>query len=128
MSYNYQKNIDKQILKIRFVHSYKEYYSLQFKTTGWFAKWITVEEYKPTISASDKPGGISSYGNWENRWWRIESNDYGKKLLDELRAQLKTVGDIYRTYIEPEEKRMAADYKRYKEYWKKINSVDTIIK
>ncbi len=128
MSYKYQKNIDKQILKLRFVHSYKEYYSLQFKTPGWFAQWITVEKYLPTVSASDKPGGVTSYGNWEKRWWRIESNDYGKKLLDELRAKLKTVGDIYRTYIEPEEKRMEADYKRYKEYWNKINSVDSIIK
>lgn len=128
MNYNYKKNIDRQIIKLRFVHSYKEYYSLQFKTTGWFAKWITVEEYNPTISASDKPCGVTSYGNWENRWWKIESDEYGKKLLDELRAKLKTVGDIYSTYIEPEEKRMAADYKRYEEYWNKINSVSTIIK
>ena len=128
MNYNYKKNMDKQIIKLRFVHSYKENYCLQFKTTGWFAKWITVEEYNPTISASDRPGGISSYGNWENRWWSIESNEYGKKLLDKLRAELKTVGDIYHAYIESDEKRMADDYKRYHEYWAKINSVSTIIK
>lgn len=128
MNYNYKKNIDKKILELRFVHSYKEYYSLQFKTPGWFAQWITVEQYTPTISASDKPGGLTSYGDWGNRWWKIESNDYGKKRLDELRAKLKTVGDIYRTYIEPDEKRMTADYKRYEEYWNKINSVDAIIK
>ena len=47
MNYNYKKNMDKQIIKLRFVHSYKENYCLQFKTTGWFAKWITVEGALP---------------------------------------------------------------------------------
>jgi len=123
MSYNYKKNMKKPISKLRLVNDYKEYYVLQFKTAGWFTRWITVTQYTPTISRSHKPGDSLSYGKWGNRWWRIDSNKYGEKLQKELCDSLKTVGDIYRKFIEPDENRMKYDYKMYEDYMDKLNSV-----
>ena len=111
--YNYKKNMKRLILKLRLVHDYKKNYVLQFQTVGWFARWITVTTYIPTISRSYKPGDSFAYGNWCNRWWTIETNEYGEKLKKELCDSLKTVGDIYHKFIEPDENRMESDYKRY---------------
>ena len=126
--YNYEKNQEKKIVKLRLVHDYKNKYVLKFRTEGWCSLWHTVEEYTPTTCRSDRPGDGTIYGNWNVRWWTINSDIYGKRLLEELRSELKTVGDIYRRYIKPGIDRMNSDYARYREYQNELNSVSSVFK
>lgn len=127
---NYKKNMSKPILQLRLVHYEGEHYILQFRTTGWFSRWfhrwVTVPDYFPTCSSSRKPGDDMVFGVWHQRLWKIENNAHGEELMEGFRNTLKTVGDIYHTFIEPGEIQMKEDYDRYEEYTRKRNSVNSV--
>ena len=121
--YNYKKNMGKPV-RLQLVHDYKEYYRLEFCTTNrrWFNVWNVVEKYTP-----GEVGDSLLIGEWSALWFKVPTLKYGEELIAKLREKLKTVGDIYRTYIEPGE-RAEADYlKRCEEYEARINSVLPVI-
>lgn len=120
---NYKKNMDKPV-RLQLVHAYHEYYRLEFCTTNrrWFNVWHVVEEYEPGTV-----GSPFLRGKWSDRWFKVPTLKHGEELIAKLRDKLKTVGDIYRTYIEPGE-RAEADYqKKCEEYEARINSVPPVI-
>ena len=141
LDFDYKSNMDKPV-KLRLIHDYHEYYCLEFcmeePCTGPISRlfhkvvtvWHAVQHYTHTVSPADKPGDgccVNLHGRWSNRWFKVSTKEEGDKLLKELRDKLKTVGDIYHAYIEPDEKQRQSDMDRYNEYVAKCNAVPNII-
>lgn len=141
LDFDYKSNMDKTV-KLHLIHDYHEYYSLEFSVeeqcagpiSRLFHKvvtvWHAVQHYTHTIQPSDKPGDgccFNLHGRWSNRWFKVSTKEEGENLIKELRGKLKTVGDIYHAYIEPDEKQRQSDMDRYNEYVAKCEAVPNII-
>lgn len=137
LDFDYKSNMDKTV-KLRLIHTYHEYYSLEFSVDGLISRlfhkvvtvWHAVQHYTNTIEPSDKPGDgccFNVHGRWSNRWFKVSTKEEGEQLINELRGKLKTVGDIYHAYIEPDEKQRQSDLDRYNEYVAKCDAVPNII-
>jgi len=141
LDFDYKSNMDKTV-KLHLIHDYHEYYSLEFSVeeqgTGPISRlfhkvvtvWHAVQHYTSTITPSDKPGDgccFNLHGRWSNRWFKVSTKEEGEQLINELRGKLKTVGDIYHAYIEPDEKQRQSDLDRYNEYVTKRDAVPNII-
>ena len=135
--FDYKSNMDKTV-KLHLIHAYHEYYSLEFSVDGLISRlfhkvvtvWHAVQHYTNTIEPSDKPGDgcrFNVHGRWSNRWFKVSTKEEGEQLINELRGKLKTVGDIYHAYIEPDEKQRQSDLDRYNEYVTKRDAVPNII-
>lgn len=115
LSFKYDKYMDTPV-KLRFVHDYEHYYNLEFcLLDGSREKWHAVQEYHHPL-AGYRPGSgneYTVYGNWTNRWFRVKSPDDARKQFEKFKNTLKTVGDIYRRFIESDVRKREKDIDTY---------------
>lgn len=115
LRFEYDKYMDTPV-KLRFVHDYENYYNLEFcLLDGSREKWHAVQEYHHPLRG-DKPGSCSEYivyGNWTNRWFGVKSPDDAREQLEKFKNTLKTVGDIYRRFIESDVRKREKDIDTY---------------
>ena len=115
--YDYESNMGKPV-KIRFAHSHKNVYLLQFclADDDSHAKWNTLQTYNKALDG-EKPGNddpnISVYGNWCEEWFHVSSYDDAKEQLAKLKESLKKVGDIYDMFIKESIECRDADMAEY---------------
>ena len=119
LRFEYDKHMDTPV-KLRFVHDYEHYYNLEFcLLDGSREKWHAVQEYHHPL-CGDRPGSCSEYivyGNWTNRWFGVKSPGDAREQFEKFKGTLKTVGDIYRRFIESD---VRAREKDIEDYEKKV--------
>lgn len=86
-----------------------------FLLDGSREKWHAVQEYHHPLRG-DRPGSCGEYivyGNWTNRWFGVKSPDDAREQLEKFKNTLKTVGDIYRRFIESDVRAREKDIEAY---------------
>ena len=115
LRFEYDKYMDTPV-KLRFVHDYEHYYNLEFcLLDGSREKWHTIQEYHHPLRGY-RPGSCGEYivyGNWTNRRFGVKSPDDSRKQLEKFKNTLKTVGDIYRRFIESDVRAREKDIEAY---------------
>lgn len=115
LRFEYNKYMDTPV-KLRFVHDYEHYYNLEFcLLDGSREKWHAVQEYHHPLSGI-RPGSCNEYvvyGNWTNRWFRVKSPGDAREQFEQFKGALKTVGDIYRRFIESDVRTREKDIEAY---------------
>ena len=131
--YEYEEKKDRKVT-LRLTKVFSHEYSLQFTTaddnTVWLTpSWTTVNMYIPTYSPSIEPGtGCPDmhYGNWSPRLFHVADPADGRLLLAQFQAKIRTVGDIYRMFIEDGVKMMENDSTQYRNYIKSVKAMPEI--
>lgn len=115
LRFEYDKYMDTPV-KLRFVHDYEHYYDLEFcLLDGSREKWHAVQEYHHPLRG-DRPGSCGEYivyGNWTTRLFGVKSPDDARNQLEKFKNTLKTVGDIYRRFIESDARAREKDIEAY---------------
>lgn len=116
-------------VKIRLVHDFEDEYAMEFCLLNERPHWYQVQEYSRTIDNTYKPGSSSCYthGVWTTRWFEVRDADHAKKILENYRKKIKTVGDIYRIFIEKGVNEREADMEAYIKYQSHMDSLPDCI-
>ena len=129
LRFDYDKHMDTPV-KLRFVHDYEHYYNLEFcLLDGSREKWHAVQEYHHPLRG-DRPGSCGEYivyGNWTNRWFKVESPEDAKKQFEKFKSTLKTVGDIYKRFIERDVRAREEDIEAYDRKMERENALPDCI-
>lgn len=129
--FNYEKHLDLPVvLRLVKERDRENDYYLQFRIAGphIIHPWHTVRRYVRTTSAKHYPGepGEYPYGMWAPYWFKARSPEEGQELIKEFKSKIRTVRDIYDTYINKGMWEMAADVDAYREFRLRHNALPRI--
>lgn len=130
LEYDFEHHMNEPV-KIRLVNDFEDEYAMEFcllnETPRWHGpSWHQVQTYVCALRGTEPGTGLST-GVWTTRWFEVRDADHAKKILENYREKIKTVGDIYRLFIENSIRERERDMEAYKKYKSHLDSLPNCV-